>query len=221
MRNSNVLQFPNGQPSGNSLKVFAILFYVALAWMLFNPTLLLSATSLFQLRPSHAVVGGEGLGLLIVLGLLYAVGIRYRSQFMNFMRGKTILLVILVILLLLSVLQYLPFLAILSGIYWLLIGRSGREAPYFLRFHLLTAMILNGLILLPLLLVQSVFGLLMSVLKLAHLDSLVSVMYGVGSFWPYVILLAFWLPAIWLSLSALMGRTPYIGLVTSNVRHWA
>jgi hypothetical protein len=221
MRHSNVLKFPADNPGDKGLKAFAILFYAALAWAMFNPLPLFQINMTLPFVPHSLGLTGEGLGLLVVLGMLYAVAIRYRSQFMAFIRGRTVILVVLVILLLLTVLSYLPFLLILGGLYWLLVARSRRETPYFLRFHLLTALILNGLIVLPLLIMQACMGFLASLFKLAHADWFVSVMYWYGIFWPYVVALLFWGPALWLAFSVLMGRTPYIRVVTNNVRHWA
>lgn len=220
-RPNNVLPFPSENQNGNSLKAFAIFFYVLLAWMLVNPIQLLGLGSLAPWLMEPFSLNGDSLGLLMVLGLLYAVGVRYRSQFMMFIRGKTILIVILALLLFISVLRYLPVLVLLGGLYWFLVARSGREAPYFLRFHLLTALIFNSLVLLPLLVFQSCMNFMDALFKVLHLDAFVSIFYWYTSFWPYAVLLIFWLPAIFLSLSVLQGRTPYIQTVTNNVRHWA
>jgi hypothetical protein len=220
MRRSNVLPFPTDNPSGNSLKAFAILFYLLLAYMLFNPLPFISRG--FVLSAAMGLsVSPEGLGLIIILGMLYAVGVRYKNQVQMFLKGRKVLLIVLVILLILSVLNYLPFLLLLSACYWFTIGRNGRDIPYFLRFHLLTAMIFNGLMLISLLLIQSFMGLIGALLTISGLGAITSLMFWYHAFWPSVALLAFWLPALWLSLSALMGRTPYIGIVTNNVRSWA
>jgi hypothetical protein len=218
---SNVLRFPTGPSGGVSLKVFAILFYVSLAAAIINPLSILPRPGAFSLVIKPTLLSGDSLGLLLVLGLLYALVVKQWYKRAGFLRGRTWLIILLAVLLLLSVLHDLPFLLFLGLLYWLLVGRPKREAPYFLRFHLLTGLIANGLILLALLLFQSLMGFVESLSRLGGLEWFVSLAYWYGIFWPYLATLLFWGLACRLSFAALMGRTPYISVVTDNVRHWA
>ena len=106
-------------------------------------------------------------------------------------------------------------------VYWLLIGRFRRDPPYFLRFHLLTALMTNGLLLLALLSLQAILTLVAALVQLLPLAGLPSMLYWVAVFWPDAVILLIWGVALWLSLAALMGWTPWIPVVTNNVRHWA
>lgn len=205
-RNSNVLRFPQGQSGGLGLKFFAVLFYAYLAVMLVQVMRLSEGTITF----------------LLVLGLAYNYGVRQRPSGNTYLRKNGLLLLILLVLA--TIVIPVPMISILlmAGIYWLLVGRSGREAPYFLRFHLLTALILNFFILLPYQILQAVWVLVVQVIRVGGLESSVSAVLPSVS--EGLFLLGFGLiagAALWLSLAALMGRTPYIGLVTPNVRHWS
>lgn len=206
MPRSNVLNFPSDNPSGNSLKVFAIVFHVFVAYML---------SWFFQLSES-------GLGFLIILGLMYNFLVRRRMQSTRYLKSNGVLLVILLVLALLVYQWATLLLLLISALYWLLVGRSGREAPYFLRFHILTALILGFFILMPFLIVNAAVMMLGQLMVLLHVDAVTAPVFGFYLKWiGYVMLALFWGSAGWLSINALMGRTPYIKLVTDNVRHWA
>ncbi len=205
MSPSNVLKFPTGQPNDISLKLFAVIFYVFLAVMM---TL-------------GSGMSEGGFTLLIVLGLLYNFTVRQRFHHTAyFKKNKVLLIILLVIFLLAFQLMVIYFLA-LAGVYWFLVGRSGREAPYFLRFHMLTGLILNFFILLPYLLLASFLALIKTILLVAHVSFLITPVGQIQSGLEQLTLVVFWGVALWFSVSALLGRTPYVALVTSNVRHWS
>ena len=223
MRQSlNVLRFPMGSSGGMSLKAFAILFYISLASVITNPLSLFPTAGSFAFVLRPIPLSGDSLGLLIVLGLLYGLIIKRWHQRNAVLRSKSWVSIVLVVLLVLSVLRYLPFLLLLGVLYWLLVARTKRsETPYFLRFHLLTGLIANGLLLLALLILQSLIGFVEALSHVGGAEWFFSVGYWYGIFWPYLTALLFWLLACRLAFAALMGRTPYISLVTDNVRHWA
>jgi hypothetical protein len=112
-------------------------------------------------------------------------------------------------------------LILLALAYWLLVSRNRREAPYFLRFHMLTAMIATGLLLLFVLLFQAIIAWLDSLLKLGGMSLFISIQYWYELLWPYLTSFLFWGMALWFSFNALMGRTPYLPVVTDNVRQLA
>lgn len=205
MSPSKVLKFPGGQASDFNLKLFAIIFYCFLAYML---TL---GTGLSE----------NGFMVLIVLGLLYNFLVRQGIRNTHYLQQNKVLLIILLIIVVIAF-QWttIPMIG-LAVVYWLLVGRSGREAPYFLRFHILTGLILNFFILLPYLLLMALLQCIQAVLAVAKLTVLLLPLASVVAVLPLVAMSVFAAVALWLSLSAMMGRTPYIPLVTANVRHWA
>ncbi len=205
-RTGKVVPFPLENPSGNSLKVFAVIFYLFLAYFL---TL-------------GAGLSIDGISILCVLGTLYHFFVRQRVQNSSYFQKNKVLLGVLLIIFVLAFREMALMLLALAVLYWLLVGRHGREAPYFLRFHILTALILNFFILMPALLIQEMLALVGQLLNWFKLDSVLGhsfrvVQAEVALLFMGVIAAA----ALWLSVSALMGRTPYIGVVTPNVRHWS
>jgi hypothetical protein len=205
MSPSKVLKFPGGQVSDFNLKLFAIIFYCFLAYML---TL---GTGLSE----------NGFMVLIVLGLLYNFLVRQGIRNTNYLQQNKVLLIVLLVVAIIAFQWAMIPMILLAGIYWLLVGRSGREAPYFLRFHILTGLILNFFILLPYLLLRAFLELVQALLSLTQMPAVIFPVASVISVLPTLFLGIFAGAALWLSVSALMGRTPYIALVTSNVRNWA
>lgn len=205
-RSGKVIDFPMGQAGGNGLKIFAVIFYLFLAYML---TL---GTGLSE----------ESLWVLFLLGPLYNFFVRQRIHQTGYFQQNKVMLIILLAILVLAFKGTMILLLVLAGIYWLLVGRSGREAPYFLRFHILTGLILNFFILMPYLMLNSGIELVYRLANVFQVGALVSpVITPVHSHLPLLCMGIFWGAGIWLSISALIGRTPYIGIVTPNVRHWA
>jgi hypothetical protein len=205
-RSNNVLPFPSDNPSGVQLKLFALVFYLFLAYLL-----------TFGLGLSE-----DGLFALMILGVIYNIFVRNRLHSGSYFQEHKVILVILLVIFLLVFKLAMVLLLLLAGAYWLLVGKSGREAPYFLRFHLLTALILDFFILMPYLLLSAVFMLLGQLFKMGGLGVLVAPgMLIVEQGLPLFFMGLFWGAAAWLSISAVMGRTPYIPVVTGNVRHWA
>ncbi len=221
-RNSNVLPFPSDPPSGRGLKAFAVIFYLVLALALANPDHFLSRDLFFPGFGHAPGLGNESLGFIVILGLLYGALVRHRSRVDSFMRGRKVAIYIIGLLILVSVWHYVPYLLLLGVAYYLLVARGGREVPYFLRFHLLTAMVLAGLTALPLLMLEAFLAMLGTLMGVLHAGILwLPVAAILTLVWPIAVLIFFWLPALWLSFCAVMGRTPEIPLVTQNVRHWA
>src|SRR5689334_20777704 len=132
---SNILRFPTGSSGGASLKTFAILFYISLATAIVNPLSILPSPGAFSFIIRPTLLSGDSLGLLLTLGLLYGLVVKQWYKRASFLRGRFWVVIVLALLLALSVLPDLPFLLLIGFSYWLLVGRSKREAPYFLRFH--------------------------------------------------------------------------------------
>jgi hypothetical protein len=201
-RQSNILQFPSSSMHGFKLKLFAVLFYLFLAWML-----------------TYVLHADEGaLGFLILLGFLYHFFLKKQTVSKRYLQQNSVLLIILFLLALLAFpLTLIPVFGIIV-VYWLLIGRTSQEAPYFTRFHILTGLILNFLILMAFLILLAAIdfaGELLRLFKVLPLFIAQVHAYGLFILWG-----VFWAAAIWLSFAALLGRTPYIGLVTNNIRYW-
>lgn len=199
-RSNNILQF---RSAGDwSLKLFVVLFYCFLAWMLI---------SVLQLS--------EGaIWFLFMLGGLYFLGIRQKVINQHYLQKNALLLIILFFLaLFLFPTTLIPLIAI-AIVYCLLIGRSHRDAPYFVRFHILTALLINFFIILTFLLTAALIDFTSQLGQLVHIQSpwSFSILYY-GQLLTKGLIGA---SAVWLSISALMGRTPYIGGVANNVRHW-
>lgn len=197
---SNVLKFPKGQPDGWRLKLFIMIFYGTIAFLLVSS------------RFSEG-----GLGLLLIWGVLYHFFIRARiHQSQYFQQNKVLIIILLAFAIGFYQFQGLLMLGI-AGLYALLVGRSGKEPPYFLRFHVLTALIGNFLLLAAFLLINGAVNLLLSTLSLLPVITLLnmSLLGGIGLI-AIVGLVGF---NVWLAFSALMGRTPYLPYVTDNVRH--
>jgi hypothetical protein len=224
MSRSNVLRFPTDPAGGKGLKAFAILMYLSLAYSVINPAPLLSMLGIVS-GPVKASLPDQGcIGLLLMLGALYGIVVRKWYQNNPMLTSKPWLGIVVGFFLAFSLWQQpqlIPVLIVLSVAYWLLVSRTGKEAPYFLRFHLLTAMISTGLLLLPVLLFQAILHWFESVFKLSGLGLFVSIDYWFQLIWPFVTGLLFWGTAFWLSFNALMGRTPYLPIVTDNVRQLA
>jgi|GEM_PF-2147557 len=231
MARSNVLRFPNDPGGGKGLKLYAILVYLVLASCVVMPTPLLvmlgiPPTSLAMINISHASLippmPNEGcIGLLLVLGALYGLVVRQWHKNNPLLSQKPWFGIVIGFLLALTVLNHIPVLIILGLGYWLLVSRTRKEAPYFLRFHLLTALISTGFLLLAVLLLQALIVWVESLLKLTGLGIVISLDYWYKLLWPYVSAFAFWGMAMWFSFNAFMGRTPYLPLVTDNVRQLA
>lgn len=205
-RSNNVLPFPSDNPSGARLKLLAIIFYLFLAYLL-----------TFGLGLSE-----DGLGTLVILGVLYNFFVRNRIHKGSYFKENAVILGILLVVFIIAFKMAMLLLLLLAAVYWLLVGKSGREAPYFLRFHILTALILNFFLLMPYLLLSAVLGLLFRVLAIAGLAALIAPVIQIEQqVVPLIFIALFCGAAIWLSVSAVMGRTPYIPIVTDNVRHWA
>lgn len=205
-RSRKVIDFPTDKNSDGSLKLFAMLFYLFLAIML-----------IFIGQLSEG-----GLGILFVMALLYNFGIKQKHETIRYLQKNRIVLLILLGICLLVYLKMTVASALLVGMYWLLVGRNGREAPYFLKFHLLTALIFNFLLLMPYLILDAVIALVSRCLLLLHVGAAATVVASISSHYlPLMMMGLLCGAAIWLSISVLMGRTPYIGVVTNNVRHLA
>jgi hypothetical protein len=205
MRSSNVLKFPGGQSSDFNLKIFALIFFFSLAYIMTLGT----------------GMSEDGFMVLIVLGLLYNFLVRHGIRHADYFKRNQIVLIIVGIILLVAFYQFALVLVLLAGVYWLLVARFGREAPYFLRFHILTGLILNFFILFSYLLIRAFLDLGLVVLNLAPLSFISTPLAGLNAMVHLLFMGVFFITALWLSVSALMGRTPYILWVTANVRHWA
>ncbi len=204
MRSSNVLKFPGGKSSDWSLKLFAVLFLFFLGYMI---TLGMGFS-------------GNGFMLIILLGVLYQFFVRQGVRYQSYLQQNRLLLIILLVVFLLAFQWKMILVLLMAGTYWLLVGRSGREAPYFIRFHILTGLILNAYVLMAYFLIFSLLQLLLPVLKLVGLTFFATGLGTYMSMLPLAFLAAFGLVAVWLSWNVLLGRTPYIAWVTPNVRHW-
>jgi hypothetical protein len=79
---------------------------------------------------------------------------------------------------------------------------------------------LNAFVLLTYFLTYSALQLLLPLFKLVGLTVLSTSLATYLPMLPLVFLGVFGLVAVWLSWNVLLGRTPYIGWVTTNVRHW-
>jgi hypothetical protein len=201
-RSNNILQFPSGPLHGLNLKLFTVLFYLFIAGML---------TNVFS-------DGEGGIGFLVLLGFLYHFLLRQRFNSRNYLKQNSFLLIVLFLLaLFVFPLTLIPIFAI-AIIYWFLIGRSSPDAPYFIRFHLLTALILNFLILISFLLLFAANNFAGQILSLFNIQTLF--ILDIHTYGFFLLQISFWLVAIWLSLAAILGRTPYIGIVTNNIRYW-
>lgn len=207
-RFKNVVPFPlSDNKHGHSLKVFGMLFYLFVAFML----------SKMGGPPS-----GEGLWTLMILGVLYNYLVRQRLYRTNYFRDNKVLLIILVVLLLVVYPLTVLLIAGMGFLYWLLVGRSGREAPYFLKFHMVTGLIFNFFLLMPYLILNAMVSLVSKCLVLFHLTGAATVVGSVSmTILPLFVMGLMWGAAIWLSINVLMGRTPYMGVVTDNVRSLA
>ncbi|HEY9746236.1 MAG TPA: hypothetical protein V6C99_08475 [Oculatellaceae cyanobacterium] len=200
---NNVLKFPHKNPlQGFHLKAFAVVFYLFIAAML---------TQVLQANE-------EGLFFLVLLGILYHFGIRQFGISRQYFRQNGVLLIILFLLALFVFSHALIPIIAISIVYWLLIRRTAKEAPYFIRYHILTALVLNFLVVVGFLLVSASLELLNQIFLLFHFQPffLPAIAY-------YKLLILWgllWGVAIWLSGAALLGRTPYIGIVTNSIRHW-
>lgn len=205
-RTGNVLPFPMSDANGNNLKLFAVIFYLVLAYLM---TL---GTGLSE----------DGIGVLLMLGIMYNFLVRRRWVQSTYFQQNKVILIILLVLLLLVFKAMMLLILVLASIYWLLVGRHDREAPYFLRFHIVTALILNFFILMPYLLFSAGVELVYRLCDLFKIGLLAApVLLPIQSGLPLLFMGIFWGAAVWLSISAVMGRTPYISVVTDNVRHWA
>lgn len=204
MSPSKVLKFPGGHSHDWGLKLFAILFPFFVAY-------LLSLGTGFS---------GNGFMALILMGVLYQFFVRHGVRYQSYVQQNRWLLLILLIIFLLAFQWQMLLILGVAAAYWLLVGRSGREAPYFIRFHILTALILNFFILLAYFLLVAVLQLLGPVFNLVGLAVLSAGLRSVSAFILLGFLGVFMLGAVWQAWNALLGRTPYLPWVTLNVRHW-
>lgn len=204
-RSSNVLPFPSGMGNGLYLKLFVMLFHLGLAAML---------VAVLPLS--------EGaLSVVLLTALVYYIFLRRRLHQSGALRRNAWLLILLTLLLTFLYPAPVIFVGAMSLLYWLLVGRAHREAPFFVRFHLLSALTAHGLLLFPFLIAAAVLSLGAAMSRLAHLEPVVSPaiqMMQTGLWGLY--LLAFGGLGIYLGVNALLGKTPYLWLVSGNVRHW-
>ena len=209
-RSSNVVQFPSDNQNGFRLKIFAVLFYLFVAY------LLTFGTGLSE----------EGLWGLVLFGGMYGYLIKEqaykRLKIKPHEKTKFMVIGVLLLVIFLWLYKIVAVLAlILAGMYWLLVGRTGREAPYFLKFHLLTALIFNFFLLMPYLIVNAIIVLIGHSLSMAHLAVPAAVLGDISHhLLPQLMTGLLWGAGLWLAASVILGRTPYIALVSSNVRPW-
>jgi len=209
-RPRNVVDFPSNKHSDVKVKLFAMLFYLFIAFLL---TL---GTGLSE----------EGLWGLALFGVLYNYFVRQRVhrnfQFRQDRQPLTWVLIGALLVLFIWVYKLVAIIAlVLAFLYWGLIGGNVREAPYFLKFHMLTALVFNFFLLMPYLILVAVILLLSHLLVLFQLPAAGTVVSSIALY--YLPLLMTGLiggASLWLSISVLMGRTPYLGIVTTNVRPW-
>ncbi len=205
-RFKNVVPFPSEKKNDFNLKLFAMLFYVFVAYLL------------TQGKP----LGEDGLFILMILGVLFNFMVRQRIYRTSYFRDNRVILGILLVLF--AVLY--PLFVILglgmAGLFWLLVGRTGREAPYFLKFHMLTALIFSFFLLMPTLILRAVLVMVAQALVLAQLVGAGQVLNKMAVLQvPLLLTGVIWGATLWLSISVLMGRTPYLPVVTDNVRSLA
>ena len=205
-RVKNVVPLPSEKKNDLNLKLFAMLFYVFVAALLTR----------------SGQPGEDGLFTLMILGVLFNFMVRQRIYRTRYFRDNKVILIILLVIMMVVY----PYLVILSwgmaGLFWLLVGRSGREAPYFLKFHMLTALIFNFFLLMPYLILRAVLVMVAQGLALLHLSGAGQVLVQMATMYlPLFVVGLTWGATVWLSISVLMGRTPYLPVVTDNVRSLA
>ena len=224
MSRSNVLRFPTDPAGGKGLKAFAIILYITLAYSVSYPMPFFSLLGIIRGPVTAPMPDQSCIGLLLVLGALYGLVVRQWHKNNPLFSQHPWMGIVIGFLLALSLWQQpqlIPALIVLAVSYWLLVIRTRKEAPYFLRFHMLTAMISTGLLLLLVILIQAIVVWLGSLLKISGLEHLMPVQTWFDLFWPYITGFLFWGMALWFSFNALMGRTPYLPVVTDNVRQLA
>jgi len=198
-----VIDFPSPNQNDGNLKLFAILFYLMVAFML--------------IFVSHLSEGG--LGILTLLGILYNYGIRHRIHKTGYFQKNRLLVTVLLVLILLLYPFAVLTTVLVIGAYWLLVGRTNREAPYFLKFHILTALVFNFFLLMPYLILDALISLAGRCLVLFHMLAPAKVVADLsGQHLPLLMMGLLTGAALWLAASVVMGKTPYIGVITDNVR---
>ncbi len=203
----NVLPFKQPQRSSAwGVKLYAALAYLLVAYLL----------TLDQ---------GASLNFLLVLAFLYWFFIhRQLHQSRYFSTNRTLLMILGTLLLLFGLYAFfLPTAAILLllGAYWVLISRAGQNASYFLRYHLLSNIVLNVTLWFLFTMIFALLGFLGSFLNLGNELLGNGLLSTLTPFLVYTKPVVIWGFGIFLAFSALTDRTPRIPFVSANVRYWA
>lgn len=199
----NVLPFKSPRSSqGWEVRVFTALFYLAMAWLIYPVT-------------------SGSLTVVIVAAVLYALFLHRQIHRTGYLRQNALLLGIMLVLLLTVFWQVLLPLLVLTGIFWVMIWRVYHDTPFFVRYHLLTALILDLGLVLALLILEALLGFLGALWSLGPVSLFPAFSFlGVGSGYGLLCLALIWGSAIYLAVLALLGRTPFIPFVSAQVRHW-
>ncbi|MEM0952436.1 MAG: hypothetical protein AAGI66_09900 [Cyanobacteria bacterium P01_H01_bin.74] len=204
-RYQNVVPFPKKKiASDSSVKLFLILFYCVLAYIL---------SVVFRLSES-------GLTLLIVLGLVYNFFVRNRFNGQYYLRQNAVLLAILAVLFIFAFQNTMLWVLGIVGAYWFLVARKQTDSPYFLKFHILTALITSFFILMPYLIAVPSILAMMQLFSLLGLQSFSSQVFGVFQYLSVVPTALFFAMAGWFSVAVIQGKTPELKIITENVRYW-
>ncbi|MBX2860597.1 MAG: hypothetical protein KTR14_05145 [Vampirovibrio sp.] len=113
----------------------------------------------------------------------------------------------------------LTLLLLMGLLYWIFVQQKRHRVPYFVRYHLLQAMVMFGLLLLGLELLGAVIRVVFTGAELVGLSSLLS---GVSATIAIVmgLLSRYLMPvaAVYCSLFSLSGRTHEIPLISTNIK---
>jgi hypothetical protein len=204
-RFENVVPFPKNRVAGSaSIKLFIVFFYLFLAYLM-----------TFYLRLSET-----GLTVLIALGLAYNFFVRKRFHGQHYIKKNWPLLAIIGLLLMVVFKVTMVLVGLVGIMYWILVGRYRTEAPYFLKFHLLTALISSFFILMTYLILSPIAWLIESLRHMTQMDGVLLPLQSLFGYLGLVAMVLFWGLAGYLSVATIRGKTPDLGVITNNARYW-
>ena len=201
--NSNIREFrPPNPASIGCARVYAAVFYLIIGWQLLPPD-------------------GNDINMFFILAILYWAFIQKKIHTTVRFRQSIVLVVILVALVLFVYKDIALWLAGVALLYWLLIVQT-RGNSYFLRYHLLSALVLGFSLALMFLIVSGTVQCVVHLLAFAGMAALATLITGgLDYIYPIAALVVCGGTYVYMAISALLGLSPKLPFVTPNVQYMA
>jgi len=197
---------------------YAVIMYLFIGWQMIG----LTTGNLKDISTWHVFGPTEDkVNLLFLLSILYWAFIQARIHTTRRFKESIVLVVILAALILFVYHDIALWLAGLCVLYWLMIAKT-RGNTYFLRYHLLSALILGFTLLLPFLITSDAVQCAIHLLAAFGLAALsMPLAAGLTLVYPLAGLVLCGGSYVYMAFGALFGASPKLPFVTRNVQYMA